>query len=166
LISKHRVEVVHGFVEEGGKEGAVVACGGKRLTEGELGKGFFYAPTLLANVKNGMSVAQDEIFGPVAVAIPFDTEEEAIALANESKYGLAGTIWTTNGARAIRVAQAVRTGLMGVNTIMTGQTGMPFGGFKESGFGRELALDTMKSYTESKSIEYYYGAKPLNPLGL
>ncbi|MDK9700014.1 MAG: aldehyde dehydrogenase family protein, partial [bacterium] len=166
LISLQRVTIVHGYVEQGIAEGAVLACGGKALTGGEYGNGAFYAPTLLANVDNAMAVAQEEIFGPVAVAIPFDTEEDAIRIANDSKYGLAGTVWTTNGARALRVAQAVRTGLMGVNTIMTGQTGMPFGGFKESGFGRELAIDTLNLYTETKSIEYYTGAKPLNPFGL
>ncbi|MCX7835850.1 MAG: aldehyde dehydrogenase family protein [bacterium] len=166
LISLQRLEVVNGYVEQGVQEGATLVCGGKRLMEGELAKGAFYAPTLLSNVKNSMTVAQEEIFGPVAVAIPFETEEEAVAIANDSRYGLAGTVWTTNGARALRVTAALKTGLVGVNTIMTGQTGMPFGGWKESGFGRELALETLKHYTEPKSIEWYYGTKPLNPFGL
>ena len=104
------------YIEIGKKEGARVACGGERITEGELAKGCFLKPTLLVDVTNDMRVAQEEIFGPVAVVMKFKDEEEVIRMANESEYGLGGAVWTRDINRAVRVCRAIETGRMWVNT--------------------------------------------------
>jgi aldehyde dehydrogenase (NAD+) len=166
LISKSHLAKVHGYVESGRKDGATVACGGKAVVDGDLAKGNFYAPTVLTGVTQKMTVAREEIFGPVVTIAPFKTEAEALELANDTEYGLAGTVWTTNGARAIRASAGIKAGLITVNQPFTGFPGVPFGGYKQSGFGRELALDTLKLYTEQKSVVQWVGEKPLNPFGL
>ena len=109
-------------------------------------------PTLLVDAKNDMRVAQEEIFGPVAVVIPFKTEEDVIKMANDSVYGLAGAVWTKDITRAIRVARAVETGRMWVNTYNQIPAGAPFGGYKESGFGRETHKVILEHYTQMKNI--------------
>jgi len=137
---------------------------GGECPEGDaLAAGNFLQPTALGNASNSMRVAQEEIFGPVVVMIPFDTEEEAIRLANDSIYGLAGTLWTENLGRAHRVVAGVQTGLIGVNTPATGQPGLPFGGYKQSGIGRELAFETLKLYTELKGVQINTSTRPVNP---
>ena len=166
LISKSHLAKVHGYVESGRTDGATVACGGKAVVDGDLAKGNFYAPTVLTGVTQKMTVAREEIFGPVVTIAPFKTEAEALELANDTEYGLAGTVWTTNGARAVRAAAGIKAGLITVNQPFTGFPGVPFGGYKQSGFGRELALDTLKLYTEQKSVVQWVGEKPLNPFGL
>ncbi|EUA24719.1 aldehyde dehydrogenase family protein [Mycobacterium xenopi 3993] len=127
LISKAQLERVLGYVETGRAEGATVLTGGRRLTGGDYDSGFFVEPTILVDVRNDMRVASEEIFGPVLVVIPFKDEDEVIALANDSEYGLAGTVWTQDINRALRVARAVETGRMWVNTAHEIPAHAPFG---------------------------------------
>ena len=146
--------------EEGVQVGALVdelqlvpqPLDGRRLTEDGLDKGCFMAPTLLGDVTPDMRVAQEEIFGPVAVVIKFHTEEEALAIANDSVYGLGGAVWTQDINRAIRVARGVHTGRMWVNTYNELPAHAPFGGYKQSGIGRETYLSILSAYTQMKNI--------------
>ena len=123
------------YIKIGKSEGARVACGGERMTEGELAKGCFMKPTLLVDVDNKMRVAQEEIFGPVACVIKFHDEDEVIAMANDNSYGLGGAVWTRDINRAVRVARGIETGRMWVNTYNAIPEGAPFGGYKQSGIG-------------------------------
>ncbi len=151
-INKHQVEHIQECVDAAVKEGATIACGGTPATEGELANGAFYKPTLLTNVTNDMTVAQEEIFGPVACVIKFKDEDEVIKMANDSKYGLGGAVWTRDINRAIRVARAIETGRMWVNTYNSIPAGAPFGGYKESGIGRETHKVILEHYTQMKNI--------------
>jgi acyl-CoA reductase-like NAD-dependent aldehyde dehydrogenase len=162
LISTEHRDKVHGFVEKGRDEGAEVVLGGE-LSDG---KGAFYPPTVLAEVDNRMTVAQEEIFGPVVTVIPFEDEKDAIRIANESRYGLMATVWTTDPARGHRLARAIKAGTVGINMPYTAFPGIPFGGYKQSGFGRELGLETLELYLETKSVIVGTGARPFNPFGL
>jgi acyl-CoA reductase-like NAD-dependent aldehyde dehydrogenase len=118
------------------------------------GPGFWFAPTVLCPVDPGAPAAREEIFGPVATVIPFDDEAEAVHLANDSVYGLSGSIWTRDGARALRVARAIDTGVLSINSNTSVRVATPFGGFKQSGYGRELGPHALDAYTEVKSIYY------------
>jgi acyl-CoA reductase-like NAD-dependent aldehyde dehydrogenase len=118
------------------------------------GPGYWFPPTVLAPVANDDRAAAEEIFGPVACVIPFDGEEEAVRLANETIYGLSGSIWTRNGARALRVARAIETGAISINSNTSVRVSTPFGGFKQSGVGRELGPDALDHYTEVKNVYY------------
>jgi acyl-CoA reductase-like NAD-dependent aldehyde dehydrogenase len=162
LISQAHREKVHGFVEAGRGEGAEVVTGG----EPSGGDGAFYPPTVLAGVENGMVVAQEEIFGPVVTVIPFEDEAEALRIANDVKYGLAATVWTRDPARGHRLARQIKSGVIGVNLPNTAFPGLPFGGYKQSGFGREGSLETLEMYMETKAVLVSTGAKPVNPWGL
>jgi acyl-CoA reductase-like NAD-dependent aldehyde dehydrogenase len=121
---------------------------------------------VLANVRSDMTVAQEEIFGPVVVAIPFEDEADAIRIANDVRYGLFATVWTGDPARGHRVARAIKSGMVGINTPYTAFPGIPFGGYKQSGFGRELSIDTLELYLETKGVLVATGAKPSNPFRL
>jgi betaine-aldehyde dehydrogenase len=116
------------------------------------GPGFWFAPTVLCPVANDARAAREEIFGPVAAVIPFDGEAEAIALANDTIYGLSGSIWTRDGARALRVARAIDTGTLSINSNTSVRVSTPFGGFKQSGLGRELGPHALEHYTELKNV--------------
>jgi acyl-CoA reductase-like NAD-dependent aldehyde dehydrogenase len=118
------------------------------------GKGFWYPPTVLAPVSNDDRAARDEIFGPVACVIPFRDEAEAIRLANDTIYGLSGSIWTRDGAKAFRVARAIESGVISINSNTSVRVSTPFGGFKQSGFGRELGPHALDHYTELKNVYY------------
>jgi len=162
LISTEHRDKVHGFVERGREEGAEVVTGGD---VGD-GKGAFYRPTVLAKVETSMTVAQEEIFGPVVTVIPFEDEKDAIRIANDVRYGLMATVWTGDPARGHRIASRIKAGTVGINTPFTAFPGIPFGGYKQSGFGRELGLETLDLYLETKSVLVATGAKPFNPFGL
>ncbi|MEO8289661.1 MAG: aldehyde dehydrogenase family protein, partial [Gaiellaceae bacterium] len=162
LISQAHRDKVHGFVETGREEGAEVVTGGEPVG----GEGAFYPPTVLAGVDNRMVVAQEEIFGPVVTVIPFEDEAEALQIANDVKYGLVATVWTQDPARGHRLARQIQAGTIGINLPNTAFPGLPFGGYKQSGFGREIALETLDMYLETKSVITWTGAKPVNPWGL
>ena len=159
-ISKGQMEKILKYVEIGKEEGATVLCGGTQVTENGLDKGCFLRPTLLGNVTNSMRVAQEEIFGPVACILKFKTEDEVVAMANDSEYGLGGAVWTRDINRAIRVARAVETGRMWVNTYNSIPAGAPFGGYKTSGIGRETHKVILEHYTQMKNIMINLGEAP------
>jgi betaine-aldehyde dehydrogenase len=146
LISAGQREAVASFLDDG----APVAFRGSAPD----GPGFWFAPTVLAPVDPGARAAREEIFGPIAAVLPFRDEQEAVALANDTIYGLSGSIWTRDGARALRVARAVETGVLSINSNSSVRVSTPFGGFKQSGYGRELGPHALDAYTEVKTIFY------------
>jgi acyl-CoA reductase-like NAD-dependent aldehyde dehydrogenase len=162
LISTTHRAKVHAFVEQGVDEGAEVVLGG----DPPEARGAFYPPTVLAGVDNRMTIAQEEIFGPVVTVIPFDDEKDAARIANDSKYGLYATVWTRDPARGHRLARRIQAGTIGINMPYTAFPGIPFGGYKQSGFGRELGLETLDLYLETKSVLVSTSPKPFNPFGL
>jgi acyl-CoA reductase-like NAD-dependent aldehyde dehydrogenase len=162
LISAAHRAKVHGFVDGAREQGADVTAGG---AIGD-GPGAFYPPTVIAPATNGLRAAQEEIFGPVVTVIPFEDEAEAIRLANDVKYGLMATVWTGDPARGHRVAARVKSGTVGINMPYTAFPGIPFGGYKQSGFGRELGVETLDLYLETKSVVTYTGSRRTNPFGL
>jgi acyl-CoA reductase-like NAD-dependent aldehyde dehydrogenase len=159
LISTAHREKVHGFVSAAAGE---VTTGGKPAD----GAGAFYPPTVIAAVDHSSTVVQEEVFGPVVVAIPFEDEADAVRLANDVRYGLMATVWTGDPARGHRIAQRLKSGTVGINMPYTAFPGIPFGGYKQSGFGRELGLETLDLYLETKSVITYTGSRPTNPFGL
>jgi betaine-aldehyde dehydrogenase len=151
MISADQRETVEGYIRSGIDEGATVVTGGER-PGGELERGYFLRPTVLDGVTNDMRVAREEIFGPVVSVITFRDEAEAIRIANDTPYGLSGSLWTRDGARQLRVARALRTGVLGVNTNSSVFVQMPFGGYKQSGVGKELGMHALEHNTELKSV--------------
>lgn len=152
LIYQRQLDKVLSYVKIGVDEGARLVCGGEKITTAGLENGCFMRPTILADVTNQMRVAREEIFGPVAVFIKFSNEDEVVAMANDSDYGLGGAVWTKDLNRAIRVARAVETGRMWVNCYNSIPSGAPFGGYKTSGIGRETHKVILEHYTQMKSI--------------
>ena len=146
LISAGQRETVSSYVSDG----APVAFRGSAPD----GAGFWFAPTVLCPVSPDARAAREEIFGPVAVVTPFTDEEEAVRLANDTIYGLSGSIWSGDGGRALRVARAVEAGVLSINSNTSVRVATPFGGFKQSGYGRELGPHALDAYTEVKSIFY------------
>jgi acyl-CoA reductase-like NAD-dependent aldehyde dehydrogenase len=157
LISEKQRERVEGYIKKGVDEGARIVTGGGR-PEG-LDGGWFVQPTVFADVDNSMTIAQEEIFGPVLAIIPFDTEEDAIRIANDSVYGLAGSVFTTDFAKAVEIAKKIRTGTYAVN-MYAFDPGAPFGGYKNSGLGRENGPEGIEQYCEAKSILLPFGFTP------
>jgi acyl-CoA reductase-like NAD-dependent aldehyde dehydrogenase len=151
LISAGQRETVERYVAAGLDQGAQVAAGGER-PGGELDGGYFYRPTVLTGVTNDMTVAREEIFGPVVSVITFRDEADAVRIANDTPYGLSGSLWTRDGARQLRVARALRTGVLGVNTNSSVFVQTPFGGYKQSGVGKELGMEALAGNTELKSV--------------
>jgi len=152
VISRRQQERILEYIEKGKKEGAVLATGGTAPTDTALLKGFFIQPTIFAAVKNSMTIAREEIFGPVLSVIEYQTDEEAIALANDSIYGLGGGVWSKDRERALRVARQLRTGTVWINEWHLISEKAPFGGYKQSGVGREFGIEGLKEYTELKHI--------------
>ncbi len=145
-------ERILAFINSARQEGARLMTGGEAARDGALAKGLFVKPTIFADVSNDMMVAREEIFGPVLSVIPFETEEEAIAIGNDTRFGLASGIWTTNLNRMHRVSSALRTGMVWVNTYRAVAAQTPFGGVKESGYGRERGEEGMKEFLATKNV--------------
>lgn len=152
LVSQEQLERVLSYMELGSREGARALTGGQRATESELAEGFFVKPTVFAQATNDMRISQEEIFGPVVSVIPFKDVEDVIAQGNAVNYGLGAGIWTNNLQKAHRVAEALKAGSVWINTYGSVDPAMPFGGFKQSGIGREHGFCGIELYTELKSV--------------
>jgi acyl-CoA reductase-like NAD-dependent aldehyde dehydrogenase len=162
LINARQCERVYEYVEVGKAEGATLVYGGRRPDGAELASGNFIVPTIFAGVTSGMRIAQEEIFGPVVVIMPFEGEEEGVRLANDVRYGLAAGIWTRDAGRAHRVAHALEAGSIWVNHYGVYPSEAPFGGYKESGTGRDLGLESLHEYLETKNVHVNIGAEPFD----
>jgi len=151
VVSKAQMETVLSYIEAGKHEGARVVAGGGRANVGN-GKGYFIEPTIFDGVTNAMKIAREEIFGPVLSVIPFRSVEEGIAQGNDTSYGLAAAVWTRDVSKALKAARAIRAGTVWVNAYNLFDAALPFGGFKESGFGREMGSVGLDHYTEVKTV--------------
>ncbi len=151
LVSKRQMETVLGYIEAGKSEGAKLVAGGERADIG-TGKGYFVKPTIFDEVDPNMKIAREEIFGPVLATIRFSDTENAIEKANSTVYGLAAAVWTRDISKAHRVARAIKAGTVWINTYNLYDPALPFGGFKESGFGRDQGRDALDKYTQTKSV--------------
>jgi acyl-CoA reductase-like NAD-dependent aldehyde dehydrogenase len=147
-------------------EGALCVLGGARAADVNGGQGWFVKPTIFTGVTNQMRIAQEEVFGPVLSVIKFETEDEAVALANDSRFGLAAGVWTQSIERAIALPKRLRAGTIWVNAYRVVSYLAPFGGFKESGLGRENGADAIYEYLETKSVFMSAGARIANPYTL
>ena len=150
LVSRRQQERVNGYIELGAREGARIVLGDRKSTAFE--RGWFVEPTVFADVDNRMRIAREEIFGPVLCVIPYAGDEEAVQIANDSEYGLSGSVWTKDPLRGVDVARSVRTGSYGVNTVATMDLKNPFGGFKGSGIGRECGPEGIDAFCEVQTI--------------
>ena len=163
ITTSEQFEKIRSYCEIGAAEGAEALFGGGSPELGQsFASGMFWNPTAY-EAKSNHRIVREEIFGPVAVLVRFDDEAEAIALANDSEYGLAASVWSSNIGRANRVARAIRSGSVAINTPYSVFPGVPFGGYKASGYGRELGMETMRLYSETKSVLTYIGEKPMDP---
>ena len=155
-VSKEQFDRIMNYIEIGKAEGGRIVCGGDRNVEGSNADGYFINPTIFVDCTNQMRIAREEIFGPVLTVIPFDTEEEAVAIANDSPYGLAAGFWTNDVARTIRVSKQLKAGQIFINKYGCYEHTSPFGGYKESGWGMECGNLALDLYTKRKSIWYAY----------
>ncbi len=151
LISNKQLERVCRYLDVGETEGAELLCGGRRL-HGALSKGFFVSPAVFAQTAPEMQIVREEIFGPVVAFLPFKDEDDAVRLANDSSYGLSGSLWTRDVGRVIRMSRAIQTGVLSVNSSSSVHLEAPFGGYKSSGVGRELGLKALDLYSEVKNV--------------
>jgi acyl-CoA reductase-like NAD-dependent aldehyde dehydrogenase len=151
------------YLEVAVQDGARIAYGGKQ--DPRLG-GLFVQPTVLSGVTNDMRIAREEVFGPILSVIPFKDEAEAVAIANDTRFGLAAAVWTQNVHRAHRVAHKLRAGTVWINAYRVVSYATPFGGYKESGIGRENGIDSIREYTETKSVYVELTGQPRDPFKL
>jgi aldehyde dehydrogenase (NAD+) len=158
VVAERQRTRIEGYLASGREEGATVAIGGGR--PGDLSKGWYVEPTVFSHVDNKMKIAQEEIFGPVLVVIPYDGDEQAVEIANDSSYGLCGSVWTKDNDRGLGLARQVRTGTYMVNAPVPIDFATPFGGYKESGVGREFGPEGLESFLEQKSIALPPGYSP------
>ncbi|MGU3395127.1 aldehyde dehydrogenase family protein [Priestia aryabhattai] len=161
LVSEEHMKKVLKYIEIGKQEGARLVCGGNRITSSGLEKGFFVEPTVFSSVTSNMKIVQDEIFGPVVVIQTFKDEKEAIKLANDTEYGLAGSVFTTDGAKALRVIKKLRAGITWVNTYHFTFNEAPWGGYKQSGIGRGLGTFGLEEFQEVKQININLQVEPI-----
>jgi betaine-aldehyde dehydrogenase len=160
IVSEAQLNTILEYIEIGKKEGATLACGGNRITENGLDQGFFIEPTVFINVTPEMRIVREEIFGPVAVIQKFKHEEEAIELANDTIYGLAGGVFTSDGAKALRVIKEVRAGITWVNTYGLSYNEAPLHGYKQSGIGSSLGTFGLDEFQEVKQININLAVGP------
>jgi aldehyde dehydrogenase (NAD+) len=159
VVAERQRARIEGYLESGREEGATVAIGGGR--PGDLDMGWYVEPTVFSHVDNKMKIAQEEIFGPVLVVIPYDGDEQAVEIANDSTYGLCGSVWTNDNDRGLGIARQVRTGTYMVNAPVPIDFATPFGGYKESGLGREFGPEGLETFLEQKSIALPAGFTPV-----
>jgi aldehyde dehydrogenase (NAD+) len=160
VVAERQRTRIEGYLDSGREEGATVAIGGGRPSGSDFAKGWYVEPTVFSDVDNKMKIAQEEIFGPVLVVIPYDGDDNAVEIANDSNYGLCGSVWTNDNDRGLGVARQVRTGTYMLNTFAPIDFATPFGGFKESGVGREFGPEGLGSFLEMKSIGLPAGYTP------
>jgi phenylacetaldehyde dehydrogenase len=160
LVSSEQFERVNSFLKEGAREGAKVAVGGGRPKE--MNRGYFVAPTVFTDIKPSMKIVREEIFGPVVCATPFKDPEEIAAAANDTTYGLAAAVWTHDIQKAHRLAETIKAGTVWINCYNMFDAASPFGGYKQSGFGREMGKAALELYTQIKSVWVNLGAHGSN----
>jgi betaine-aldehyde dehydrogenase len=161
LVSEEHLQKVLSYIELGKEEGAVIVCGGRRMVSNGLEKGYFVEPTIFTNVKPEMRIVQEEIFGPVVVIQKFSTEKEAIEIANHTDYGLAGGVFTNDGAKALRVIKKLRAGITWINSYHPTYNEAPWGGYKQSGIGRSLGTFGLEEFQEIKQININLQVEPI-----
>ena len=162
IVSEAQMNSILGYIEKGKEEGATLLTGGHRLTENGLEEGFFLAPTVFADVTQDMTIVREEIFGPVVTIQKFSTEEEAVRLANDTDYGLAGAVFSNDGAKALRVIKQVRAGITWVNDYHPTYVEAPWGGYKQSGIGRSLGKYSLEEFQEVKQINIRLNVAPVS----
>ena len=156
LVSKPHLEKVQSYIAQAGDEGGTVLCGGQPVSVPGYEDGYYLQPTVIEVQSNDCLLNQEEIFGPVVTIMPFDTEEEALAMANGTKYGLSATVWTNDLNRTMRLSNALQAGIVWVNTWMMRDLRTPFGGVKASGVGREGGFEALRFFTEAKNVCIQY----------
>jgi acyl-CoA reductase-like NAD-dependent aldehyde dehydrogenase len=165
VSSRRQFDRVMAAIDQGVREGARLLVGGHPVTDPPLDRGYFIAPTIFRDVDPAMALNQDEIFGPVTVMLPFRSEEEAITLANDCRYGLGASVWTRDVTRAHRVAHSIEAGIVWINDHHRIDPAMPWGGFKESGIGREVGIQAYKSFTQTQTVVVKLSDEPFDWYG-
>jgi len=163
ITTRPQYDKVLSYIDVAKKEGAQLLMGGGPASRPECGDGWFVEPTVFAGVRNDMRIAQEEVFGPVLSVIKFKDEDEAAAIANDVRFGLGAGVWTNDIGRAIRMAERIQAGTVWVNTYRAVSYMSPFGGYKDSGLGRENGIDAIREYLQVKSVWINTGAATANP---